>query len=123
MFGVPADVCDASTSSGEVTSPVVLPDGLAQLPPGLRLAEVLESVDFHRCTSADVFTLLQAQARQVAHDEGRLLAMRLEAARADRADAVGVVKRRGVPVGPLDAAGLGRTRELDDMCGDQIAFA
>ena len=115
---------DGSAASGEAAErvPVLLPDGLAEMSPGPGLAAVLESIDTAECSSADVFTALRAQARQVAHDQARLLVMMLEAAYAERADAVRVVCRGGVPDGPLDAAGLARVRELDDFCADQIAF-
>ncbi len=124
MFGVSVDALDDSAASGEAAErvPVLLPDGLAEMPPGPGLAAMLESIDTAECSSADVFTALRAQARQVAHDQARLLVMMLEAAYAERADAVRVVRRGGVPDGPLDAAGLARVRELDDFCADQIAF-
>ena len=93
----------------------VLPDGLEQMLPGPDLVAVLAPIVPGRVTSADLESVVIALARQVAYDQARLLEFMLEAAYADRADAVRVTKRRGVPDGPLDAAGLGRIREVTEM--------
>src|SRR5574342_68074 len=57
-----------------------LPEGLAQMPPGPELATVLAGLDRSRLSGADLVTVMQAQARQVAHDQERLLADMYEVA-------------------------------------------
>src|SRR5262245_27899128 len=83
----------------------MLPPGLADMPPGASLSAMLESVDPSRLGSADVHTALEAQARLVAHDQARLLAMLYEAARC---------------VGDEDS--LERADTVDEFSADQPAF-
>src|SRR5262245_10702010 len=83
----------------------MLPPGLADMPPGASLSAMLESVDPSRLGSADVHTALEAQARLVAHDHARLLAMLYEAARS---------------VGDEDS--LERADTVDEFSADQPAF-
>jgi hypothetical protein len=51
-----------------------LPEGLADLPTGAELAAVLATIDRSRLSDADVYDLLAARARQLAHDQAQLLA-------------------------------------------------
>jgi hypothetical protein len=82
-----------------------LPSGLAEMPPGASLAAVLESVDVSRLGSADVYTLLEAEARQAAHSQARVLSALYEAARC---------------VGDEDS--LERADKVDEFSADQPAF-
>jgi len=85
----------------------MLPEGLAQLPPGPALAVALASVDRTRVASADLHVLARARARQVAFEQAALLADMLECA-----------------YSPYDAAedSLERVRELGEFSADQVAF-
>ena len=58
----------------EVFERAVLPDELDVMPPGPELAVVLAGIDRSRCGGDDLVTLLQARARQIAHDQAQLLA-------------------------------------------------
>jgi hypothetical protein len=51
-----------------------LPDGLAAMPPGPELAGVLAGLDRRRLNGHDLVVVMAAQARQVAHEQARLLA-------------------------------------------------
>lgn len=53
---------------------VVVRQDLAELPPGPALAAALASIDRSRLNGFDLVTVLQAQARQVAHEQAQLLA-------------------------------------------------
>jgi hypothetical protein len=59
--------------------PQVLPEGLADLVPGPELAAAVGSVDRSRLAPADVFELLLAHNRLVAHYQAQLLADLYEA--------------------------------------------
>ena len=85
----------------------MLPDRLAQLPPGPALAVALASVDLSRVGSADLHVLVRARARQVAFEQAGLLADMLECA-----------------YSPYDAAedSLERVRDLGEFSADQVAF-
>jgi hypothetical protein len=83
----------------------VLPEGLAEMPPGPDLAAALASVDRTRLYGTDLYTLAHARAKQVAHEQGELLADMLEAAYC-----------------PGEGETLERVRELDEFSGDQLAF-
>ena len=52
---------------------------LAELPPGPALGEMLASVDWSRYDSEDLFRFAELQAKQVAHEQARLLEVMLEA--------------------------------------------
>ena len=52
---------------------------LAELPPGPALGEMLASVDWSRYGSEDLFRFAELQAKQVAHEQARLLEVMLEA--------------------------------------------
>jgi hypothetical protein len=51
-----------------------LPEGLAAMPPGPELAAVLAGLDRRRLNGHDLVVVMAAQARQVAHEQARLLA-------------------------------------------------
>ncbi len=51
-----------------------IPEGLDEMPPGLRLAGVLSRIDRGRLSGCDLVTVTQARARQVAHEQAELLA-------------------------------------------------
>ncbi|MGH3389954.1 MAG: hypothetical protein ACRDOO_13880, partial [Actinomadura sp.] len=52
----------------------VLPEGLAEIPPGLQLAVVLASVDRSRLCGFDLVVLLQARNRQLAYEQAEMAA-------------------------------------------------
>jgi hypothetical protein len=58
----------------EHESTVVLPDGLAEMPPGPGLAAVLASIDRSGLSGFDMVVLLRARARQVAFEQAELAA-------------------------------------------------
>jgi len=90
-----------------IEKPQALPEGVACLPPGPGLAAVLAGVDLSRLAPGDVFTVLAAQARLVAHDQARLLAVLWEAGRV----------RYDEAAGPLS-----RSPELGRFSADEAAF-
>jgi hypothetical protein len=51
-----------------------IPKGLAELPPGPRLAAILSSIDRDQISGYDRVVLLQARARQIAHDQAEFYA-------------------------------------------------
>ena len=59
---------------------VALPEGLADLPPGRRLARLLSTLDPTRLNGWQLVTVLEAQNRQLAHDQARMLAVARELA-------------------------------------------
>ena len=63
-----------------------LPVGLAQMRPGPGLAALLATVDRSRLGAADLYELVRARARQVAHDQAQLLADVFEAGLAAHQD-------------------------------------
>jgi len=85
----------------------VLPEGLADMPPGPPLALALARVDVARLSSDDLHTVTLARTRQVAHEQARQLSCMLETAYAGYHD---------------DREPLARTRKLDEFSGDQLAF-
>src|SRR3979409_1320228 len=109
----------------------VLPEGLAWRPPGPVLGSALASMDPSRYESVDLFGMVALQAKQVAFEQSRLLAMMLEAAYAyggDVALAKAAVAKATSPDGLPDADGGGvgvpaRVRELDEFSADQLAFS
>ena len=82
---------------------MVLPAGIENLPPGPQLAAALAGLDLARLSSHDLYVLLGVQARQANHEQARLLAVLLEAARS-RPDT------------------LARTTELDQYSAGQAGF-
>ena len=56
----------------------MVPEGLAEIPPGPRLAAVLSEIDLARLTGFDCVRVLKAQYRQVNHERARLMAAMVE---------------------------------------------
>ena len=56
------------------TGTATLPDGLAKMPPGPALAAALSTVDRTRLRAGQLQIVLMAQAKQVAHEQARLMA-------------------------------------------------
>jgi uncharacterized protein DUF222 len=98
--------------------PSLLPEELTSLPPGPELARVLASVDVSSLTSADLYILSSVRASQIAFEESQLLAVMLEAAYAERAEAL---RRKANPRGSLPSGPV-RAADLDEFSGDQLAF-
>jgi hypothetical protein len=61
--------------------PVEVPDGLADLPPGPALGALLAGLDLARVPNEHVVSVMQAQHRQVAHEQARLLESIVEVGR------------------------------------------
>lgn len=59
---------------------LVIPEDLADMPPGPGLAAILAGIDRSRVNGHDMVTVLQARARQVAHEQAELLADIVEVA-------------------------------------------
>jgi Domain of unknown function (DUF222)/HNH endonuclease len=59
---------------------LVVPEDLADMPPGPRLSAILAGIDRSRVNGHDMVTVMQARARQVAHDQAELLADIVEVA-------------------------------------------
>lgn len=87
---------------------VVVPERLAELPPGPRLAAALAAIDRSRLNGFDLVTVLQSQARQVAHEQAQLLA-----------DLVAVA--HCPPGGP--AAPVARVEQISEFAADEIRAA
>ena len=85
-----------------------LPDGLADLPPGPRLARLLSTLDPARLNGWQLQVVLEAQNRQLAHDQARMLTVARELAHA-------------APCGPDDPPS--RQAEANPFVGTEIAFA
>ena len=58
----------------------MLPEGLAELPPGPQLGAALAALDLTRYTSADLHTVLGLQSRQLSYEQARLWDVLLETA-------------------------------------------
>src|ERR1700730_15691950 len=87
-----------------MSSVEVLPEGLASMPAGPVLGSELASVDPSRYESVDLFGMVALQAKQVAFEQSRLLAMMLEAAYAYGGDvALAKAAAKAPPASP-DAA-------------------
>ncbi|WP_281896881.1 DUF222 domain-containing protein, partial [Phytohabitans aurantiacus] len=59
---------------------LVIPEDLAEMPPGPGLAAILAGIDRSCVNGHDMVTVMQARARQVAHDQAELLADIVEVA-------------------------------------------
>ncbi|GLH96700.1 DUF222 domain-containing protein [Phytohabitans aurantiacus] len=59
---------------------LVIPEDLADMPPGPGLSAILAGIDRSRVNGHDMVTVMQARARQVAHDQAELLADIVEVA-------------------------------------------
>ena len=58
----------------------MLPEGLPDMPPGRRLARLLSTLDPTRLNGWQLVVVLEAQNRQLAHDQARMLATARELA-------------------------------------------
>lgn len=56
----------------------LIPQGLAQMVPGPELGVLLAGIDIHALTGADAVEVLWARARQLSHEQARLLATMVE---------------------------------------------
>lgn len=86
----------------------VLPEGLAEMAPGGRLAALLESIDRSRLNGHELVILLQARSRQIAHLQAELYADMWELAFTPPGDAASPAER-------LDT--------IDEFASDEIAAA
>jgi len=86
----------------------VVPESLAELPPGPLLAALLAGIDRDRCNGHDLVVVLEAQARQLAHEQARLLADLLAVAHCP-------------PGGP--EAAVARTTMIGEFAADEIRAA
>jgi hypothetical protein len=86
----------------------MLPEDLGEMSPGPELAALLASIDRSRLNGFDLVTVLQAQARQVAHEQARLLA-----------DLVAVAH---CPPGGPDAP-VARSPQVGEFAADEIRAA
>src|SRR5918992_2359348 len=84
-----------------------IPAGLAELPPGPELAAVLAGIDLSRLGGLDCVTVMQAQHRQAAHEQAKLMAAMVEVALCG--------------LGPDDA--LSRMDAPDEFSADEIRGA
>jgi hypothetical protein len=56
----------------------VIPASLAQMAPGPQLSALLAAIDMSTLTGSDVVEVLRARARQLSHEQARLLATMVE---------------------------------------------
>ena len=84
--------------------PVVLPDGLADLPPGPELGALLAGIDPTRVANHDTVTVLQAWRRQRSHSDAAELAILAEVGHCDPFAPAGRIAR--LETAPADC-GLG----------------
>ena len=103
---------------------------LAELPPGPALGEMLASVDWSRYGSEDLFRFAELQAKQVAHEQARLLEVMLEATYAYGGEVkqeqrrVELFKQNLTKArsGTVDGAGADSVKGADSMNGaDSVA--
>lgn len=87
---------------------VVLPQELEEMPPGPALAAALAGIDRDRLNGFDLVVLMQARARQIAHEQPQLLA-----------DAVAVAH---CPPGHADSP-VARTKDFAAYAADEIRVA
>jgi hypothetical protein len=88
-------------------TPVELPQGLADMPPGPALGALLAGVDPSRIANADTVTMLTARYRQLAHEQAALLEALVEVARSD----------------PDNLPGARRLPAVGEWAGGEIAAA
>jgi hypothetical protein len=102
---------------------LVVPEELADMPPGPRLSAILAGIDRSRVNGHDMVTVMQARARQVAHDQAELLADIVEVAHCPPGTFNSPVKRlEGLSRYPDDEVrvGLCWTRRA---AGEQLTLA
>ncbi|MGA9310128.1 MAG: DUF222 domain-containing protein [Pseudonocardiaceae bacterium] len=71
----------------------LIPEGLAEMAPGPELGTLLAGIDIHAVTGADAVEVLQARARQLSHEQARLLATMVEVGLCDPDTGAGEVGR------------------------------
>jgi hypothetical protein len=71
----------------------LIPEGLAEMAPGPELGVLLAGIDIHALVGADAVEVLRARARQLSHDQARLLATMVEVGLCDPDAGVGEVAR------------------------------
>jgi hypothetical protein len=71
----------------------LVPEGLAEMTPGPELGALLAEIDIHAVTGADAVEILRARARQLSHEQARLLATMVEVGLCDPDAGTGDVSR------------------------------
>ncbi len=71
----------------------LIPEGLGEMVPGPELGALLAGIDVHAVTGADAVEVLQARARQLSHEQARLLATMVEVGLCDPEAGPGEVAR------------------------------
>ena len=84
---------DLVHSIGTVTVRQLIPEGLAEMVPGPELGVLLAGIDIHAVTGADAVEVLRARARQLSHDQARLLVTMVEVGLCDPDAGAGAVAR------------------------------
>lgn len=93
---------DLAHSIRAVTVRQLIPEGLAEMAPGPESGVLLAGIDIHELTGADAVEVLRARARQLSHDQARLLATMVEVGLCDPDAGAGEVAR--LPESPPYAA-------------------
>ncbi|MGH3821334.1 MAG: DUF222 domain-containing protein, partial [Pseudonocardiaceae bacterium] len=75
----------------------LIPPGLAEMAPGPELSVLLAGIDLHALTGDDAVEVLQARARQLSHEQARLLATMVEIGLCDPDAGAGQVARLTEP--------------------------
>jgi hypothetical protein len=86
----------------------VMPEDLAEMPPGPKLGALLAGIDRARLNGHDAVVLMQARARQIAHEQAQLLADMVEVAHC--------------PPGDRDAP-VARMPSIQEFADDEIRMA
>jgi hypothetical protein len=84
-----------------------IPEGLAEMPPGLELAAVLDTIELARLSGSDCVEVLRARHRQANHEQAQFMAAMVEVALC--------------AIGPDDQ--LPRVAEPDEFAADEIRAA
>lgn len=84
---------DLTYSVQVVTVRQLIPPGLAEMGPGPDLSALLAGIDIHALTGHDAVEVLCARARQLSHEQARLLATMVEIGLCDPDAADGEVSR------------------------------
>ncbi|MGH3786573.1 MAG: hypothetical protein ACRDRG_08490 [Pseudonocardiaceae bacterium] len=71
----------------------LIPEGLAEMAPGPELGVLLAGIDIHALTGTDAVEILRARARQLSHEQARLLAKMVEVGLCDPDAGVAEVAR------------------------------
>jgi hypothetical protein len=71
----------------------LIPEGLVDMVPGPELGALLAGIDIRALTGADAVEVLRARARQLSHEQARLLATMVEGGLCDSDAGVGEVAR------------------------------